>query len=269
MNNRRWIWTYARQVKGYLAFTTLLLVLEMVSYIGITGIQKFIIDDVFIRRSFDLLVPLLAGLAALALIYNLLHLYAALVRNKADFQLQRRLTEDMIQYLHRIPVSLFRKQRTGKYVQHLTQDINQVSGLVAGQIPNGMMEISGAILLSIIIGMASPILLLVIAGISAAYIALGTYYAPRIKKSGKEAAKKKTELLVIVEEGIASSREVIAYHRQEWEKRRFKEKFQQYFDKVMGQVQLTNRQALFSMPLIWGIRLIVLGYGGYMVVQGD
>ncbi|KRE34900.1 ABC transporter ATP-binding protein [Paenibacillus sp. Soil522] len=267
MNNKQWIWIYARQVKGLLIFTTLLLVIEMMANISIIGIQKFIIDDVFVKRNFDLLVPLLAGLAGLAIIYNVIHLYAAMVRNRGQFKLQRVLVEDMIHYLHCIPVGIFRNQRTGKYVHNLTQDIDQASGLVAHQIPNGIMEISGALILSVIIGFASPILLLTILGVSVVYIALGKYFAPRMKKSGKEVAEKRTELLVMIEEGIASSREVIAYHRQDWEKNRFRSKFGMYFTKIMQQVQLNNQQALFSMSMLWGIRLIVLGYGGYMVIQ--
>jgi ABC-type multidrug transport system fused ATPase/permease subunit len=269
MSNSKWIWMYASQVKGNLSFVTLILVLEMVSNLGIIGIQKFIIDDLFVHQNFDLMVPLLSGLAALALIYNLLHLYAAMIRNKGDFKLQRLLLEDMIQYLHRIPVRLFRKQRTGRFVHHLTQDINQASTLVSGQIPNGIMEISGAIILSVVIGFASPILLLTIMGVSAGYIALGKFFAPRMKQSAKEVTEEQSQLLVMVEESIASSREVIAFHRQLWEKMRLRERYNKYFLKIMGQLKVTNQQALFSMPMIWSIRLIVLGYGGYLVISGN
>jgi ABC-type multidrug transport system fused ATPase/permease subunit len=268
MSNSKWIWMYASKVKGYLSFVSLILVLEMVSNLGVIGIQKFIIDELFVHQNFDLMVPLLSGLAALALIYNLLHLYAAMIRNKADFKLQRLLLEDMIQYLHHIPVRFFRKQRTGRYVHHLTQDINQASTLISGQIPNGIMEISGAIILSVVIGFASPILLLTIMGVSAAYIALGKFFAPRMKQSAKEVTEEQSQLLVMVEESIASSREVIAFHRQLWEKMRLRERYNKYLLKIMGQLKVTNQQALFSMPMIWSIRLIVLGYGGYLVISG-
>lgn len=184
MNNWAWIWTYARQVKGLLALTILLLVLEIISSIGVVGIQKFIIDDLFVNRKFDLLVPLMAGLAGLAVTYNVLHLFAALVRNKATFRLQKLLLAEMLRYMHRIPVGLFREERTGKYVTHLTDDVNQSANLVGGTIPNGMMEISGAIILTIIIGMASPVLLLAVILTSIVYILMQALRTTD-EKSGK------------------------------------------------------------------------------------
>ncbi|WP_054957932.1 ABC transporter ATP-binding protein [Paenibacillus dakarensis] len=269
MNNWAWIWTYARQVKGLLAFTILLLVLEIIANIGVVGIQKFIIDDLFVNREFDLLVPLMAGLAGLAVTYNVLHLYAAMVRNKATFRLQKLLLTDMLHYMHRIPVRLFREERTGKYVTHLTDDVNQSGKLVGGTIPNGIMEISGAIILSVIIGMASPVLLLAVILTSIVYILMGKHFAPRMKKAAKDSAVSQTDVTVIIEEGIAASREVIAFHREEWESQRFRSKLTVHFTNLMKQVNISNRQSMFSMIMQWGIRLLVLGYGGVLVIQGS
>lgn len=179
--------SYARQVKGLLAFTTLLLVLERIANIGVVGIQKFIIDDLFVKRNYDLLTPLLAGLTGLAVAYNVLHLYAAMVRNKAAFKLQSLLLADMLGYMHRIPVGRFREERTGKYVTHLSDDVNQSADLVGRSLPNGVMEISGAIILSGIIGMASPVLLVVVMLVSVVYIFLGKHYAPKVKKRQRTA----------------------------------------------------------------------------------
>lgn len=267
MSNRMWIWRYARRVKGYLAFTTILFVLEMLANIGVVGIQKFIVDDLFVRQKSDLLVPLLAGLAGLAVAYNVLHLYAALMRNKAEFKLQRLLVRDMLHYLHRIPVRLFRKERTGKYMSNLTEDINQTAGLVGNRLPVGIMEICGAVVLSAVIGFASPLLLVFVLAVSVIYIALGNYFAPKVKKAGKEVSATQSDVLVTIEEGIASSREVIAFHRQQWESGRFRSRLSVHFANLMNQVNIQNRQALYSLILQWSIRLTVLGYGGYMVMQ--
>lgn len=269
MNNWAWIWTYTRQVKGLLASTILLLVLEIIASIGVVGIQKFIIDDLFVNRKFDLLIPLMAGLAGLAVTYNVLHLYAALVRNKATFRLEKLLLADMLHYMHRMPVGLFREERTGKYVTHMTDDVNQSGKLVGGTIPNGIMEISGAIILSVIIAMASPVLLLAVILTSIVYILMSKYFAPRVKRAAKDSAISQTDVTVIIEEGIAASREVIAFHREEWESQRFRSKLTVHFTNLMRQVNISNRQSMFSMIMLWGIRLLVLGYGGVLVIQGS
>lgn len=252
MSNREWIWKYAKQVKGYLTYATILFVLEAAANIGVVGIQKFIVDDLFVQRNFNMLLPLLAGLAGLAVGYNVLHLYAALVRNKAVFKLQRLLLFDMLNALHRIPVKRFREERTGKYVTHLTDDINQTADLVGSRIPMGIMEISSAIMLTIIIMLASPFMLLAIIGVSIVYIVLGKYFSPKVKQAAKASAASNTEVIVGIEEGIASSREVIAYHREQWESGRLRSKLNKHFSNLMKQVDILNRQELFSMIMQWG-----------------
>lgn len=268
LSNGQWLLRYAKRVKGWLGVTVLLLFLEMLANIGVVGIQKFIVDDLFVHRNSEWLVPLLAGLAVLAVAYNVLHLYAALARNKAEFGLQRLLLNDMLRELHRMSVSRFRKERTGKYVTNLTNDTEQTARLIGGRLPNGVVDIGEAAVLSVIIGVASPVLLTVMLAVSVIYVVLGRRMAPQIKQAGRAVADSNTEVIVAIEEGISSSREVIAFHRQQWEKRRFREKLSIHFNALLHQVSLINRQTLFTLSLQWAVRLAVLGYGGYLVFEG-
>lgn len=105
--------------------------------------------------------------------------------------------------------------------------------------------------------------------VSVCYIILGRRYAPQLKQAAKSAAASQTDVTVVIEEGISSSREVIAFHREDWESRRFKDKLSVHFANLMKQVDISNRQALFSMMMLWGIRLVVLAYGGVLAIQGD
>jgi len=268
LSNGQWLLRYAKRVKGWLGVTVLLLFLEMLANIGVVGIQKFIVDDLFVHRNSEWLAPLLAGLAVLAVAYNVLHLYAALARNKAEFGLQRLLLNDMLRELHRMSVSRFRKERTGKYVTNLTNDTEQTARLIGGRLPNGVVDIGEAAVLSVIIGVASPVLLTVMLAVSVIYVVLGRRMAPQIKQAGRAVADSNTEVIVAIEEGISSSREVIAFHRQQWEKRRFREKLSIHFNALLHQVSLINRQTLFTLSLQWAVRLAVLGYGGYLVFEG-
>jgi ABC-type multidrug transport system fused ATPase/permease subunit len=269
MGNGKWLLSYANRAKWLILFTIILLIIEILANLSLIGIQKFIIDDVFLNEHYELLVPLLAALAGLAIVYNVLHLYAAQVMQKSTQFLQKILVREMMNYLQRIPISLFRKERTGKFVQNLTGDINQVSGTVASQIPTGIMELSSAILLSVLIGIANPIILVSIMSVSCLYIALGHYFSPKVRKANKATMEERTAVLVNIEEGISSTREVIAFHRQDWEKNKYHRLFERYFSKVMHENKLNNQQILITEPLKWLINLIVLGYGGYSVIQGS
>lgn len=269
MSNMQWVFKQAKDVKNLLILATVLFILEAMASVSLTGIQKYIIDDVFMEKQFDLLIPLLLGLAVLALIYNLLHLYAARMRQKGEFTVRENLVDKVFRYLRVIPVDDFLKERTGKYVQNLTTDINRSSNVTAQTIPQGALQVTKTLLLCIIIGIASPVILISIMAISSAYIALGRYYSPRLRKAAREKTEKKTDLIVHMEEGISSTREVIAFYRQEWERSNFHKIFKRYFAKALYENRLKNQQILLSEPLRWIILLVVFAYGGNLVIQGD
>lgn len=266
MNNFRWLWKYVRQVKSIVISTVVIGLLEMACDLGITGIQKFIIDDVFVGRQYDLTAPLLVGLVGLILAYNLLRLLAMLSRNTSSFKLRMLFAGDIMQCLRHIPVRKFRKQRISKYVVHITDDIVHVANMVSELLPNGVTAIGRAVLLSVVIGMANLTLLLIIMGVSVTYVILGKYFGSKVRTAGRELAEKRTDVITMFEEGISSSREVVAYHREGWERARFHRQFNEYFEKVMRRVRLENQQKLITMTLYWGVLLLVLGYGGYLTI---
>ncbi|MFD2327992.1 ABC transporter ATP-binding protein [Cohnella sp. GCM10020058] len=269
MSNFRWIIANAKKVKIHLIFFFFLLIVEMATKIGVVGIQKFIVDDLFVKGKYHLLLPLLSGLMLIAIISNLYQLFAALMRNQAAFTLQQIMLKDILKLLHRMSVKQFRKHRTGKYVTNLTSDLDQTTMLIANTLPLGIMQICEAIILSIIIGSASPVLLVSVMGVSLVYLAIGKFLAPKLKSLNNQVANSNTALLITVEEGISSSREVIAFNRQDWENKRIRKYMSEHFNNIMEQLKITNKQAFYSLIMLWSIQLFVLGYGGYLVFQKD
>jgi ATP-binding cassette subfamily B protein/subfamily B ATP-binding cassette protein MsbA len=230
--------------------------------------QKFIIDDVFINGQYDRLVPILLLFTACFVAYALLFTLTPHTSHRIQARMVTALTKDFMGVMQKIPVKFFHNERITKYVHYLSNDAFQVAGLIGGYIPRLVQLIVTIIVLSAIIYMSSPILLVSIMGFSALYIVMGRHFSPLIRKAGKDAQDRKTDLLIHIEEGIASTREVIAYNRTAWETSIYNRYFKRYFDAVMLQAKINNKQLLASEPLKWGASLIVLAYGGYSVIQG-
>lgn len=241
--------------------------IEKAAELSLTGLQKFIIDDVFINGDFNLLPYLLIGLAFIAVFYNILHLYAAKVRIKGQQKLHTIMLNTIMRKLHHSNVHTFHQYGTGKYVQNLTNDVNQISSSFASAFPMGIMDLFGALVISIIIGFNNLPILIGIMVISTFYIVLGKYYGPKLKMEQRESANMKSDLIVFMEEGISSSREVIAFNRESYEKKEYNQAFQNYFKQIMKENRLLNKQMLSAEPLKWAVNLLVLGYGGYCVMQ--
>lgn len=269
MDNIKWLLHYIKKIKWFFLFSVILLCFESLSIIATFGLQKYIIDDVFINGQYDRLLPILLMFAGAFIAYALLFTLAPHTFHRIQARIIAVLTQDFMNYMQRIPVKTFHNERVTKYVHYLSNDVSQVAGMIGGYIPRLIQLFVTIGVLSVIIFISSPVLLASILVFSALYIVMGRHFSPLIRKAGKEAQDRKTDLLIHIEEGISSTREVMAYNRTDWETSIYNRHFKRYFDAVMKQAKINNKQLLASEPLKWGASLIVIGYGGYSVIQGN
>ncbi|MGO4349440.1 ABC transporter ATP-binding protein [Paenibacillus sp. MCAF9] len=260
-------WSNSVMLRGTYLIVLLYLALESVSNYTIVYVQKILIDDVFTEGKYELM-PIVISIFALAgLIYSLMFTMTSrsLVRN--EFAVSRSLLSRMLKRLEGVPVERFQNERTGKYVYSFTQDLFVSASVMGWQIPRGIQETLNLCILMTIIGISSPILLLMIVGLCTIYVLIGFYFTPKLKEQAKKVAEKRTALLIQIEEGVASTREVVAYHRLKWEMKLYDKMFAEYFEQVMAEGKLVNRQIRYSDPMKWGIGILVLGYCGMQLIH--
>ena len=260
-------WSNSIMLKGTYLIVLLYLALESVSNYTLVYVQKILIDDVFSKGKYELL-PVVIGVFALAgIVYSLMFTMTSrsLVRN--EFAVSRSLLTRMLKRIEGIPVERFQNERTGKYVYTFTQDLFISASVMGWQIPRGIQETMNLCILMTIIGFASPILLLMIVGLCIIYVLIGYYFTPKLKAQARQVAEKRTALLIQIEEGVASTREVVAYHRLKWEEKLYNKMFAEYFEQVMNEGRLVNRQIRYSDPMKWGIGILVLGYCGMQLIH--
>ncbi|OME86147.1 hypothetical protein BK120_09205 [Paenibacillus sp. FSL A5-0031] len=260
-------WSNSVMLKGTYLIVLLYLALESVSNYTIVYVQKILIDDVFTEGKYELM-PIVISIFALAgLVYSLMFTMTSrsLVRN--EFAVSRSLLSRMLKRLEGVPVERFQNERTGKYVYSFTQDLFVSASVMGWQIPRGIQETLNLCILMTIIGISSPILLLMIVGLCTIYVLIGFYFTPKLKAQARQVAEKRTALLIQIEEGVASTREVVAYHRLKWEMKLYDKMFAEYFEQVMAEGKLVNRQIRYSDPMKWGIGILVLGYCGMQLIH--
>jgi ABC-type multidrug transport system fused ATPase/permease subunit len=269
MNNMKWLFHYIREIKWLFLLSLSLLILESISIIANTALQKYIIDDVFINGHYNRLVPILLLFALSFLAYALLFTAAPHTFHRIQAKMISQLTSDFMSYMQRIPVKTFHNERATKYVHYFSNDVMQVAAIIGGHIPRLIQLLITILLLTVIIYQSSSIMLGAILVFSILYFFMGRFFSPLIRKAGQEAQNRRTDLLIHIEEGISSTREVIAFNRIDWEASKYNRYFKRYFNAAMNQAKINNKQLLVSEPLKWGASLIVLGYGGYQVIQGS
>lgn len=269
MRNIRWLWKYSSPIKWMLLLSVVLLTMESLANIASIALQQRLIDHVFVEGKYEefagILILMGIAFAAHSALFTLgphtVHLNMAYFHSK--------LAGNLIKVLHRMPISKLHKERTANFVHYFSSDVEQVYGLLGSDIPRAIQQGIQVLVLMGIIAYANPGMLLVLLVLTILYIYLGRYFAPRIKDAAKGIQESKSDLLLHMEEGISATREIVAFHREGWEERKYGSIFRKYFDAMMREGKLLNLKMVFTDPLKWGVGLLMIGYGGYLVIQGS
>lgn len=269
MKSNAWILELLKKHKWLLLLALGLVGIQSALGVLITGFQKYIIDDIFILGEYDKLVPLLLLFGAAVLGYSLLFTIAPYMSKKNESKIFESLNESLMSALQRLPMSKIQGERTAQYVQLFTSDIKKASTLLGVELFTGFQLLTTIVILSVVIGIMNPLLLVFVFVISAAYVLVGRYYLPKLRVASGEVQENRTNLTVMMEEGISSTREVIAFNRLSWERKQYQQLYERFFSKAMKEERLYNRKVGFTSPLKWGVKLAVFSYGGYLLMQGD
>jgi ABC-type multidrug transport system fused ATPase/permease subunit len=267
MSNIRWTLGWLGQVKGWVALAVLLMTAETLSNTAAVWLNQKMIDDVIIGGNRDLFLPVLLQLATAYGLYSILFTFGPHTIHHTVARLRKILSQHLMQRMFRIPVEDLQKERTGQYVYHFTNDLAQTADLIGNDIPRIVQQVAGAVFIIAVMGAASPSLLAAVALISVMYITIGRRFSAQRKLAGSEVSKHRSNLIVHLEEGVSSTREVLAFRRQLWEERRYRELFGVYFQSVMHEAKIVNKQLAFSDPLKWLAVILVLFYGGWLVLE--
>jgi subfamily B ATP-binding cassette protein MsbA len=256
------------KVKWYYVFIITLLAVEAAIHLSAIGVQKIVIDHVFVRGMYGQLPIVLGLFAAVVILDSVLFTFirTTMFRNKSRIRYQ--LIAEWMERFYRIPIKQYRNAKNANNLQVLTKEVEGISGLLGQRLPEGVQTIVKTLLLLIAIGLASPYVLLIVAVLSPVYIGLGNHFGPRLKRVAKEKSELRSMLLGRMEEGVSAAREIAAFNGQIEETKRYHRMFRHIYEKAIEESGLTNKQAVWTGPLKWGANLIVLALLGHGVFRG-
>ncbi|WP_336783254.1 ABC transporter ATP-binding protein [Paenibacillus illinoisensis] len=264
----KWILGYIVQVKRIYISALILLIISVVTNLLITMSQKYIIDDVFVAGKYYLFPYLLGLFILIACSYIVSWCFKDILFERASDKLRLIMRKEYMQFLNRMPIKDFQNERIGSLVSYLNEFMNS-KNVYIWSFPGLIEKLLNLILLLAIVGYVMPELLAIIIPLSVIFIVQGRYFGTRIHKLSIEKNELKAAHNINIEEGISSSREVIAFHKIHWESIKLKQSFQKYINKLFDLVSLEKKQLFISEPLRWSSNLLILAYGGYQVIEGN
>ncbi|WP_166237735.1 ABC transporter ATP-binding protein [Paenibacillus turpanensis] len=263
----RWLWKEAKPFRWWILLSVLLLTAESYSALATVALQQRMIDDVLLGGNPQQFLSIVLLLAGAYLLHAFLFTYASLMPYRTVAKMKKLMSRKLLERMYRLPISLLQKERTATFVYHFSTDLQLSCQFISGFVPRTIQHIASAVVLIWIVALADIKLVLMLLAFSALYFVIGNYFGKRRKLLASDVNKKKSELLVHMEEGVSSTREVIAFHRMKWEDERYNTLFGRYYESAMKEAKLMGRQILFSDPVKWGATLIVLLYGGWLVLE--
>lgn len=264
----KWYWQFVQPVKRNYLICLLLMLAQCVITLAVTAIQKFIIDDVIIAGNDRLLLWYVGSFIVLFVLFCVLYMRVAryVYLNRMDSK--HLITKKLLHAILRLPQEAIQEERSATYVHHMTRDADKIAQVLSNRIPRGLQHVFYIVTIFIILGQMGSSILWVSTGLILVYFIVGRFTAPIVKRINRKVNDEKTELTVLIEEGIASTREVLSYNRQTWEMERYHKRFRRYFETVMTEGKKANLQIILTEPMKWGVHIAVLGFGGYAVING-
>src|SRR5690606_12592772 len=208
------------------------LLLESLSNYALIFVQKVLIDDVFYAGNYRLIPSVVAVFAVVGTVHALMFTMTSRYLVTGEFKVGGVLLDRMLGSLERTKVGSFALERYGKLVHIMTSDLFYGSSFVGWQLPRAFQEFFNSVVLIGVMAWASPVLLVLVVILCLLYLAVTRFFMSRLRESSNEVSKRRSDLLVQIEEGVSATREIIAYHRLEWEEKQFDEKFNRFFRKA-------------------------------------
>jgi len=269
MKTLRFIFRYVLFIKKSFFVSIVLAALLSVAFVLAIGMQKQLIDDVLLLKQYDQFPRVIALIAVFYIGYALLFAISPQTNNLSAAKLRNVLCRDAMQSLYRLPIREFNKERTGALVNYMTHDVFQISNMIGSSIPRIVEHTTILVTTFLLIGDKSPLFLGIVIFFCIIYILIGKHYAEKIKPLSKNVHDERAKVLVCLEEGVSSTREVLAYNRLQWERNRYVQAFQKYADAVLRETKLLNKQLISSEPIKWLSTLFILAIGGTMVIRNQ
>lgn len=232
-------------------------------------VEKRLIDGVVLAKRLDLLPETLAIYGGLWLLITTIHVVSAPLRVYVEERLLMQLRQRLLVHCEKLSIAFSREEHSGRTMSLFSNDVPSVASLFSttalGGVGAAVAMVIGAVLmfsmnwqLALVAGVAPPL----VAGIAA--------LATRpLRPASRKVQEKTAELTERLQENLEGIREIVAFGREPVQKQRFTATLRELLSLRMRMTfmdtAIQSGQSVFSLV----VTLAVVGYGGYLVIQGE
>lgn len=259
-----WVLKLQKRVKPKLLVILVLSVLFVMVSLSEVLFFQYIVDNLMIADYSKTIFFVL--LLILALVGK--ELFNSLIEIAGQKLIQFPIISSLSNKLFRNMYTNSANYKQAVYIDMLTQDVQDIGAGINSKIRNIRYAIQ-AIAIMVLLFNISTLILYITAALVLIYVIAGHVFT-KIFIKAREAYMQDVSLIhQVTEEGISSSREVLAYNKAKWEEDRRIKVFDKYYVKAKRLYFMGNLQYFATNVSKWAIILFILFYGGYLVINNS
>jgi ABC-type multidrug transport system fused ATPase/permease subunit len=254
-------------VGGIIKFTVPLIVPQ---------ITRYLLDEVFLSTAYstsEQMNILFRTIGLMAAGYIIIWAPATYARSyfsgvagyKAVFDLRQKLYEHIL----RMSASFFDRHRSGSIVSRLISDVALMQNLVGNALTNVWMDSAAIIVVLFFLFRINVSITLVALATFPLYIVVFKKFQSRIRMATHEIQEGTSQLAGNAQEKISGSHVVHAFNQERREGRHFKRDSGELLGATVRLLHFRGGNAALTGVLTQGAPLLVLLYGGYLVINGQ
>ncbi|BCN29211.1 ABC transporter ATP-binding protein [Anaeromicropila herbilytica] len=266
-NNIFYVFRYMKQMYwlllGYAA-----IILECVTPIIATLLQKDMIDRVFYQKQYEAFLKIIMLYAIFFFAPRLMFTVRKVAFFHLSYELQMSLTEAFLEKIYNMPTADFVKEHVGELLNHIRTNVADAADLAVNQIlSEAVKNVLTVALLIYFIGKINVFMLFIVVFVTFFYYGLLHIFGKKTKDFSQNVREQKGKVSITIEESVSSIREVVAYHREAWQLERYHKTFGEYFATILKQGFFQCKVMFVSAPFLYGTKLISILCGGIGVIH--
>ncbi len=265
---------YMAPHRKYVALTTFFGVLGFLlsfAYPWIIGsaVDVIVTDDLPLDARRTRLLHLTEAAAAVAV------LHAVVVYGRGHFNVHLGhsvvvdIRRDLFRHVQKLSVLFFTRERTGSILSRLIHDVHQATDLIYTGVIVAALDLVQLVIASLLLGSISPDLTIACALLFPLYAVVFIVMNPRVGRASERMHGQLTRISGDLAERIAGQALVKTYTAEDREAARFSGDVARHHELVVAQSHEGHTVSSFGEILVHAGTTIVIGYGGWLALQGE
>ncbi|MEV0086470.1 ABC transporter ATP-binding protein [Saccharopolyspora sp. NPDC050642] len=259
----RRFWPDARQYRGWLLLSLVLVLVAPLLDAAAIWLFKVLIDDVLTPRNFSLFPAIAAAYAVITLVSGALDFCGQYLATWIGENFLNKLRTKVFAHLHTLSVGFFDRRRIGDTLSRLTGDVAAIESLVLSGVAQTFASVVKVLLFAGVLFYLDWLLALVSLVGAPLFWVVAKFFARRIREASREVRGRSGSIATVAEESLGNAPLIQAYGREQSEIDRFA---RQSRGNVAAALSSVRVGALFS-PLVDVLEVIgvmaILGVGIY------